>query len=151
MTVGMLCGLGGLVILTQIDESSGYGLVLPGYLLFGVALGLVYAPMSSAAMAAMPAEKTGIASGVLAMDRVLAGAVGLALTGAIFQSLLGPDSFPVALGRSNWVLVGLLVVGHRADLAVRAFRAGAPGDPAVAGSPPPERSPTTSTTGRFHL
>ena len=80
--------------------------------------------MSSAAMAAMPAEKTGIASGVLAMDRVLAGAVGLALTGAIFHSLLGPDSFPVALGRSNWVLVGTARRRDRADLAVRAFRAG---------------------------
>ena len=85
--------------------------MLPGYLLFGVALGLVYAPMSSAAMAAMPAEKTGIASGVLAMDRVLAGALGLAVTGAVFQSLLDEHSFPVALGRSNWVLVGLLAVG----------------------------------------
>ena len=111
MTAGMLCGLAGLVILTQISDDSGYGLVLPGFLLFGVALGLVYAPMSSAAMAAMPPEKTGIASGVLAMDRVLAGAIGLALTGAVFQSVLDHHSFPVALGRSNWVLVGMLAVG----------------------------------------
>ena len=42
-------------------DNSGYGLLLPGYLLFGVALGLVYAPMSSAATAAMPSDKTGIA------------------------------------------------------------------------------------------
>ncbi len=151
MTVGMLCGLGGLVILTRIDESSGYALVLPGYLLFGVALGLVYAPMSSAAMAAMPAEKTGIASGVLAMDRVLAGAVGLALTGAIFQSLLGPDSFPVALGRSNWLLVGMLVVGTVLTwLFVRSAPA-TPGDSAVAGSPPPEQLAHHQHHRRFHL
>ena len=32
-------------------------LILAGYLLFGVALGLVYAPMSTAAMAAMPARE----------------------------------------------------------------------------------------------
>ena len=148
MTVGMLCGLGGVLFLTQIDEGSGYGLVLPGYLLFGVALGLVYAPMSSAAMAAMPAEKTGIASGVLAMDRVLAGAVGLALTGAIFQSLLGSDSFAVALGRSNWVLVGLLAVGTVLTwLFVRSAPA-APRRPrgrGLAAAGP--TSPTTSTTG----
>jgi hypothetical protein len=37
------------------------------YLLFGIALSLVYAPMSTAAMAATPREKVGIASGVLAM------------------------------------------------------------------------------------
>ena len=68
--------------------------MLAGYLLFGIALGLVYAPMSTAAMAAMPGEKVGIASGVLAMDRVLAGAVALAATGAVFHALLGGgDSF----------------------------------------------------------
>ena len=39
MTSGMLCGAAGLVFLTQITNDSGYGLVLPGYLLFGVALG----------------------------------------------------------------------------------------------------------------
>jgi MFS family permease len=151
MTAGMLCGLGGIVILTQIDRSSGYGLVLPGYLLFGVALGLVYAPMSSAAMAAMPPEKTGIASGVLAMDRVLAGALGLAVTGAIFQSLLGPDSFPVALGHSNWVLAGLLAVGTVLTwLFVRSAPA-TPGDAAVAGSPPPEQAPHHQHHRRFHL
>jgi DHA2 family methylenomycin A resistance protein-like MFS transporter len=107
----MLCGVAGLIFMTQISDDSGYGLLLPGYLLFGIALGLVYAPMSSAAMAAMPPEKAGIASGVLAMDRVLAGAVALAVTGAVFQSLLGPHGFPTALARSSWVLVGLVAVG----------------------------------------
>jgi EmrB/QacA subfamily drug resistance transporter len=151
MTVGMLFGLVGVLFLTQIDKDSGYGLVLPGYLLFGVALGLVYAPMSSAAMAAMPPEKTGIASGVLAMDRVLAGAVGLALTGAIFHSLLGSDSVPVALGHSNWVLVGLLAVGTVLTwLFVRSAPA-APGDPAAGGSPPPERVAHHQHHRRFHL
>jgi EmrB/QacA subfamily drug resistance transporter len=111
MTAGMVCGVAGLVFMTRISDESGYGLLLPGYLLFGISLGLVYAPMSSAAMAAMPAEKTGIASGVLAMNRVLAGAVALAVTGAVFQSLLGPHGFPAALARSSWVLVGLVAVG----------------------------------------
>jgi EmrB/QacA subfamily drug resistance transporter len=143
MTVGMLCGFAGLLILTQIDESSGYGLVLPGYLLFGVALGLVYAPMSSAAMAAMPPEKTGIASGVLAMDRVLAGAVGLALTGAIFQSLLGPDGFAVALGHSNWVLAGLLGVG---TVLTWLFVRSAPAEP-----PPSSELRHRQHHRRFHL
>ncbi|HEV2727022.1 MAG TPA: MFS transporter, partial [Solirubrobacterales bacterium] len=89
MTAGMLCGVLGLLVLTRIDADSPYGLLLAGYLLFGIALGLVYAPMSTAAMAAMPGEKVGIASGVLAMDRVLAGAVALAATGAVFHALLG--------------------------------------------------------------
>ncbi len=68
MTTGMACGTLGLLVLTRIEPDSSYGLLLVGYLLFGIALGLVYAPMSTAAMAAMPGEKVGIASGVLAMD-----------------------------------------------------------------------------------
>ena len=90
MTAGMACGVAGLL---RPDPGrrrpAPTALLLAGYLLFGIALGLVYAPMSTAAMAAMPGEKVGIASGVLAMDRVLAGAVALAATGAVFHALLG--------------------------------------------------------------
>jgi len=112
MTAGMICGTLGLLVLTQIGADTSYGLVLVGYLLFGIALGLVYAPMSTAAMAAMPREKVGIASGVLAMDRVLAGAVALAATGAAFHALLGDGhSFAAAIAGSLWVPVALCVLG----------------------------------------
>jgi len=112
MTAGMTCGTVGLLVLTRIDADSPYGLLLAGYLLFGIALGLVYAPMSTAAMAAMPGEKVGIASGVLAMDRVLAGAVALAATGAVFHALLGDGhSFAAAVADSTWVAVALCAVG----------------------------------------
>jgi predicted MFS family arabinose efflux permease len=112
MTAGMLCGVVGLLVLTQVEADSPYVVLLAGYLLFGIALGLVYAPMSTAAMAAMPGEKVGIASGVLAMDRVLAGAVALAATGAVFHALLDDGhSFAAAIADSTWVVVGLCAVG----------------------------------------
>jgi len=112
MSAGMLCGVAGLLVLTQVGAGSPYGLLLAGYLLFGIALGLVYAPMSTAAMAAMPGEKVGIASGVLAMDRVLAGAVALAATGAVFHALLGDGhSFAAAIADSTWVVVALCAIG----------------------------------------
>lgn len=112
MTTGMALGTAGLLVLTQVDESTGYGLLFPGYLLFGVALGFVYAPMSTAAMAAMPADKAGIAAGVLAMNRVLAGAITLAAAGAVFQVVLDDDgTFASALSGATWLLVGLCAVG----------------------------------------
>ena len=112
MTTGMVCGLAGLLVLTRLQSDSSYLLLLVGYLLFGIALGLVYAPMSTAAMAAMPAAKAGIASGVLAMDRVLAGAVALAATGAVFHALLGNGHyFAASVAGSTWVAVALTAIG----------------------------------------
>jgi predicted MFS family arabinose efflux permease len=111
MTTGMACGLVGLLALTRLQGDSSYLLLLVGYLLFGIALGLVYAPMSTAAMAAMPADKAGIASGVLAMDRVLAGAVALAATGAVFHALLDNHSFATSVAGSTWVAVALTAIG----------------------------------------
>jgi MFS family permease len=150
MTTGMLCGLAGLVFITRISDDSGYGLLLSGYLLFGISLGLVYAPMSSAAMAAMPPEKTGIASGVLAMNRVLAGAVALAVTGAVFQSLREAQGFATALARSSWVLVALVAVGAILTwLFVRSAPA-ASSEHAAASRPRP-RQPHHLHRPRFHL
>jgi EmrB/QacA subfamily drug resistance transporter len=112
MTVGMVLGVIGLLVLTRIGAHSSYALLFAGYLPFGIALGLVYAPMSTAAMGAMPAAKVGIASGVLAMDRVMAGTIGLAVTGAVFHALLSGDgSFADAIGGSTWVLVALCAAG----------------------------------------
>ena len=128
MTVGMACGAVGLALLTRIDASSSYGALLPGYLLFGIALGLVYAPMSTAAMLAMPREKAGIAAGVLAMVRVTAGALALAIAASIFQSIQSDQleqhpgdtagAFATALGDSTWVLVALVAAGAVATWAL---------------------------------
>ncbi len=152
MTVGMAFGVAGLLALTRVGADSSLALVLAGYLLFGIALGLVYAPMSTAAMAAMPGEKVGIAAGVLAMDRVLAGAVSLAATGAVFHALLGDgDSFATAVAGSTWIAVGLCAVG--AALAWAFVRDPDPTGPdlAVAGDPPPEQLRHHRHHRRFHL
>jgi len=152
MTAGMLCGLAGLLVLTQIGGDSPYLLLLVGYLLFGIALGLVYAPMSTAAMAAMPGEKVGIASGVLAMDRVLAGAVALAAAGAAFHALLGDgDSFAAAVAGSTWVVVVLCAVGAALTWAFVRDPAKSGPDPAVAGDPPPAEMRHYLHHRRFHL
>jgi EmrB/QacA subfamily drug resistance transporter len=142
MTAGMAFGTVGLVVLTQIGPHSSYGLLLAGYLLFGIAIGLVYAPMSTAAMAAMPAEKVGIASGVLAMDRIVAGSLALAATGATFHALqAGGSSFTASIAGSTWVAVALCLIG--AALTWTFVR-----DPEQA---PPEESPVHARHRHFHL
>ena len=152
MTAGMAFGVAGLLVLTQVGADTSFALVLVGYLLFGIALGLVYAPMSTAAMAAMPADKVGIAAGVLAMDRVLAGAVALAATGAVFHALQGGgSSFAAAIAGSDLGAGRALCGRSRADLGLRS-RPDPPGpDPTVAGNPPPEELQHHRHHRRFHL
>jgi len=152
MTAGMLSGTAGLVVLTQIGAHSSYALLLAGYLLFGIAIGLVYAPMSTAAMAAMPAEKVGIASGVLAMDRIVAGSLALATTGAAFHALqAGGSSFSASIAGSTWVSVGLCALGTVLTWAfVRDPERPGP-DRSVAGKPHPRALQHHFHHRRFHL
>src|SRR2546430_11844508 len=51
-------------------------------------------PMSTAAMNAVSVAKSGVASGVLQMSRMIGASVGVAATGAIFQSRLGSGFNP---------------------------------------------------------
>ncbi len=88
MTTGMVLGTVGLFVMGRIDADTGYGVLFAGFSLFGIGMGLVYAPMQTAAMEAMPQAKAGIASGVLAMNRIMSGAIALAISGAIFNALL---------------------------------------------------------------
>src|SRR4051812_45913399 len=125
MTFGMICGALGLAVVAQLDGGASYGDVVPGYLLFGVALGFVYAPMSSAAMAALPPEKAGIASGVLSMNRGMAGGAGggvagaltVAIGGALFQHVeasstaRGSVAFTDGLSAAMWFGAALVGVG----------------------------------------
>jgi EmrB/QacA subfamily drug resistance transporter len=138
MTTGMVLGTLGLLVLTRVDAGSPYVVLLVGYLLFGIALGLVYAPMSTAAMAAMPREKVGIAAGVLAMNRLVAGALALAASGTIFHAVVGSEGFAAAVAASTWVPAAMCAAGT--VLTWRFVRAPEPPgpDPAVAGEPSAE-------------
>jgi MFS family permease len=152
MTFGMAVGTVGLIILTQVGADTSYAVIVVGYLLFGLALGLVYAPMSTAAMAAMPADKVGVASGVLSMDRCLAGAVALAGTGAIFHALLGSGhSAAGSLAGSTWLLVGLVAIGAILTWAFVRGPEEEGHDPAVAGEPVPGALHHHLHHRRFHL
>ena len=143
MTAGMLFGIAGLVLQALAEDSASYLALLPGFLCFGIALALVYAPMSVAAMAAMPRSKAGIASGVLAMVRVLAGALLLAVSSAIFQSAL-PDSGSPRRAAADGSCDRRCALGadrghghrHGADLAPRPRPGRAAGARARPGPPP---------------
>ncbi|MEA2492547.1 MAG: hypothetical protein QOJ29_458 [Thermoleophilaceae bacterium] len=74
-----------LFLQSQITVGSGYGTLLPAFIVLGVGIALTMSPMSTAAMNAVDVTKAGVASGVLSMGRMVGGSLGVAVTGALFQ------------------------------------------------------------------
>jgi MFS family permease len=87
MVVGLTLTATALFLQTRIDLHTGYGLLLPAFILMGIGMALVMSPMSTAAMNAVAPQKAGVASGILSMSRMVGGTFGVAALGALFQHL----------------------------------------------------------------
>jgi EmrB/QacA subfamily drug resistance transporter len=87
MTLGLVLVSASIFIQSHITIHSGYGLLLPGFVLMGAGMGLVMSPMSTAAMNAVDRSKAGAASGVLSMSRMVGSTFGVAVMGAIVTTV----------------------------------------------------------------
>jgi EmrB/QacA subfamily drug resistance transporter len=87
MTLGLVIVAGALAIQSRLTVHSGYGLLLPGFVLMGLGMGLVMSPMSTAAMNAVDRTKAGAASGVLSMTRMVGSTFGVAVMGALVATI----------------------------------------------------------------
>jgi EmrB/QacA subfamily drug resistance transporter len=97
MSAGLAILAVAMFLFAGIDTSTTYsGLLIP-FILMGVGIALIMSPMSTAAMNAVSVQKSGIASGVLQMSRMVGASVGVAATGAIFQAQLGSGFDPAQL------------------------------------------------------
>lgn len=82
-TVGLLIAAAGLALLIRVNPSSDYGVMLPAFLLWGIGLGLLTPAVVAAAIAAVPGERSGLASAINNTARQAGGAIGIAVAGAI--------------------------------------------------------------------
>ncbi len=97
MSAGLAVLAVSMFMFAGIDTGTTYsGLLIP-FVLMGFGIALVMSPMSTAAMNAVSVQKSGVASGVLQMSRMIGASVGVAATGAIFQAQLGAGFDPAQL------------------------------------------------------
>jgi MFS family permease len=73
----------------------------------GVGSGLVFSSLAGVVIAAVPAEQTGVASGMNANIRTIGGSLGTAVMAGIVTAQVGPSGFPVERGYT----VGFAVMG----------------------------------------
>ncbi len=93
-----LLGLGLLLIAlackltNQIGPHSSWTVLLPGFIVAGIGIGMVNPVLASAAVSVVPPERSGMASGSSATFRQVGMATGIAGLGAVFLSQVRPDT-----------------------------------------------------------
>ena len=87
ITLGLLIVAGALFIQSRMTVHTGYGLLLPGFVMMGLGMGLVMSPMTTSAMNAVDRTKAGLASGVTSMSRMVGGTFGVAVMGALVTTI----------------------------------------------------------------
>jgi EmrB/QacA subfamily drug resistance transporter len=87
MVAGLTLTAVALFLQTRITVDTGYGLLLPAFVVMGIGMALVMSPMSTAAMNSVAPEKAGVGSGILSMSRMVGATFGVAAIGALFQHL----------------------------------------------------------------
>jgi hypothetical protein len=103
---GLAVVAGGAFLLSRADAGTSYlsGL-LPGLLVVGLGAGLVFAAVSGAAMAGIPPQHAGLASGFLMTGHEVGAALGVAALAAVAGTA---GSFTSALGASDAFARGAL-------------------------------------------
>ncbi len=82
--VGMLLGMMGMILFTKLPANADYlGHVLPGLVLTGLGLGLIFAPSTASATAGVEPRDAGAASAMVNTAQQIGGSVGTALLNTI--------------------------------------------------------------------
>lgn len=89
MTVGCLVAAGGIVWTdSSIEPAAGYLPLALALLVAGIGFGITLVPVTAAALAAVPARRSGMAAGVTNTSRQLGAVVGIAVLGSVINAAL---------------------------------------------------------------
>jgi len=121
MVVGMVLVSSSFLVLTQLGATSAMWVVLVAMALSGVGQGLAYNVSTTAAMAAVPDDDAGVASGLLTALRNVGVAAGVAvatLATAVPSTAAGTATdFTSGLRAAAWVIAGVSGAGCLVALA----------------------------------
>jgi MFS family permease len=113
LLVAATCMLVGALLLTGLAADTSMAVIFCSYVVFGIGLGSVNAPITNTMISGMPPAQAGVAAGIAATSRQVGATIGVALAGAVVATssskLFGSD-----LARAThavwWLLVGFAAV-----------------------------------------
>jgi EmrB/QacA subfamily drug resistance transporter len=113
-------------LMSRLTVHSHWTALLPGFLVGGVGIGMVNAPLAATAVSTVRQERAGMASGLNNTFRQIGIATGIAALGAIFQTKVGSTARPSRVhfvsGLHEILVVGAAVAAVGAVLAVALIR-----------------------------
>ena len=104
----VLAGLaeaGSLAMLTQLSDATSLPYLLLSYVLFGIACGLVNAPISNTAVSGMPNSQAGVAASVASASRQTGSVLGVAITGSIVAA--APAAGLASASHAAWAVLAV--------------------------------------------
>jgi EmrB/QacA subfamily drug resistance transporter len=84
---GLVLIAAGLTIVSQLDGSSPYLLMLVGLLLLGAGMGAAMTPATASITEALPASQQGVGSALNDLSREVGGAIGIAVVGSVLTAV----------------------------------------------------------------
>jgi predicted MFS family arabinose efflux permease len=103
--VGMLFITGGLLAMSTTTPTSAWTVLLPGFILCGIGIGLVNPALANGAIAVVQPQRSGMASGANNTFRQVGIATGIAVLGAVFQSQIIAHTTSALSKTANGVVV----------------------------------------------
>jgi DHA2 family multidrug resistance protein len=85
LTAGLVVGGGTLIWLSQLNLQAGYWDIFWPQLLQGVGMSLLFVPLTTISMDAIPREKMGNATSLFNLMRNIGGSIGIAVTGTLLS------------------------------------------------------------------
>jgi EmrB/QacA subfamily drug resistance transporter len=129
LVVSGACLVIGSAMLTAIDPATPLAWLLAAYVIVGLGIGLVNAPITNAAVSGMPRAQAGVASAIATTSRQVGQTLGVAVVGAIVASGVGgAEDLSAASLPAWWTLsacggvvlaLGLLATTRRAGASAR--------------------------------
>jgi EmrB/QacA subfamily drug resistance transporter len=91
LVIAGVCSVAACAMLTGIDSGTPLARLLAAYVVFGLGVGLVNAPITNAAVSGMPRAQAGVASAIATTSRQVGLTLGVAVAGAIVASRADAD------------------------------------------------------------
>ena len=106
LSTGLALSALAMYLMSRLTTGSHWTVLLPGFLIGGVGVGLINPPLASTAISTVRQERAGMASGINNTFRQIGIATGIAALGAIFASKVSPQAFaphPSLAARASFV------------------------------------------------